>query len=385
MSSQSSLTPISEETIREILSETNLALRNLKITWCYHLLSQDTRTVIGAKNNNWCTFAKWASKTAGYSIRNEIFGDRLSGLLSLSDEYSHAMDDLNSHLRGIGEDVHVESNELAHYLSETLISTSDQVSRGNFLVFEELAPLFVRFIADFRGLKRDDPARIQAFLARLTPGSVHQGGQDMLRQAFEAYYYSIFVKGKEKAELIFLANLMIGVHEQPRLQSPIEEALKAPLSHGLRSHLEGAWPKGASDMIREPVNEAIGRFHSLLLKPVTRVWHRFAVEVIMSMRLPRGELALGSDVPNPIGGPMFPREQETIDNAELGAVLQRWDRTLNTTRGSGACDWTDLDDRMNYVADLFRSRQQRRVLRRPPFAVTQAAEIEAGQVPAGQL
>ena len=56
------------------------ALRNLRITQCYHDLSQSIASLIGDVNVNWCTFATWASKTAGRFVRGElvaIFRDAL--------------------------------------------------------------------------------------------------------------------------------------------------------------------------------------------------------------------------------------------------------------------------------------------------------------------
>ena len=50
------------------------ALRNLRITQCYHDLSQSMASVIGDWNVNWCTFASWASKTAGRFVRGELVG-----------------------------------------------------------------------------------------------------------------------------------------------------------------------------------------------------------------------------------------------------------------------------------------------------------------------
>src|ERR1700734_1685240 len=47
------------------------AVRNLLITQRSHDLSQGLVETLGPGNVNWSTFATWASKTAGLSIRNE--------------------------------------------------------------------------------------------------------------------------------------------------------------------------------------------------------------------------------------------------------------------------------------------------------------------------
>ena len=46
-------------------------LRNLKITQGYRDLSVGMAHLLGNHNVNWATFATWASKTAGLSIRKE--------------------------------------------------------------------------------------------------------------------------------------------------------------------------------------------------------------------------------------------------------------------------------------------------------------------------
>ena len=58
------------EKIDAIASLTEPVLRNLQITQCYYELSKAfaSRMNLGA---NWCTFATWASKQAGQTIRRE--------------------------------------------------------------------------------------------------------------------------------------------------------------------------------------------------------------------------------------------------------------------------------------------------------------------------
>ena len=46
-------------------------LRNLLITQTYYELSHGLATVTGIGNANWSSFAAWASKTAGQTIRGE--------------------------------------------------------------------------------------------------------------------------------------------------------------------------------------------------------------------------------------------------------------------------------------------------------------------------
>ena len=51
----------------------------------------------------------------------------------------------------------------------------------------------------------------------------------------------------------------------------------------------------------------------------------------------------------------------------------------------GAINWADLGDRMRYILELFRSRQQDQRLFEPPFNAIQTASIAASVEPDGEL
>jgi hypothetical protein len=56
--------------IDRIAGLSNPILRNLRITQCYYEISQSVAGFTG-DSANWCTFATWASKQAGQTIRQE--------------------------------------------------------------------------------------------------------------------------------------------------------------------------------------------------------------------------------------------------------------------------------------------------------------------------
>ena len=112
-----------------------------------------------------------------------------------------------------------------------------------------------------------------------------------------------------------------------------------------------------------------------------QVAHEAVTELLMTLTLPGPEvLDLGRDVPG-----IFPAELRTITDPDLRALLGRVDPTPDTTRGSGAHDWANLDQRIHYIADLFRVHQQRDEMFSPPFTPEQVTVIEAGGRPAGRL
>jgi hypothetical protein len=213
------------------------------------------------------------------------------------------------------------------------------VAVGNRKVYAEIAPCYVDFITAFGGLEQPDPARLEEFRRTFRSGPVETGGQDLLREAFTNYYHAKFEKDPDrKAELMLLANAQIGVHEQTRLQPYIAAAIP-PLAEKL----------------------------------ITR--HVFTLPI------PSEELRLGKDVPR-IRGEMFPEPLRTIESPEAREILSRWDRTPDTTRGSAAEDWSRLSDRMSYILDLFRSRQQDPLLWNRPLtlSVTERLGGSVGQI-----
>src|SRR4051794_24826110 len=56
--------------VREICRIENAIIRNLRITECYHRISVSFANRFGP-GANWCTFATWASRQAGCTIRGE--------------------------------------------------------------------------------------------------------------------------------------------------------------------------------------------------------------------------------------------------------------------------------------------------------------------------
>ena len=79
--------PPSVADVERIIALADPVVRNLQITQCYHELSRALarRTVSHA---NWCTFAVWASKQAGQTIRKEDLARALEQLWDTFSEVS---------------------------------------------------------------------------------------------------------------------------------------------------------------------------------------------------------------------------------------------------------------------------------------------------------
>src|SRR3954465_13718197 len=65
-----------EAEIMRVCTIANPVIRNLEITHCYARLSEAVVQRTGPRAN-WCTFATWASRQAGRTIRSEDLGDTL--------------------------------------------------------------------------------------------------------------------------------------------------------------------------------------------------------------------------------------------------------------------------------------------------------------------
>ena len=90
--------------VERIAAVSDPVIRNLQITQCYHELAValTTRTGICA---NWCTFATWASKQAGQTIRQEdlvrVFDERFCA----SAEVAAVLDSIAQNLKRAGAEL----------------------------------------------------------------------------------------------------------------------------------------------------------------------------------------------------------------------------------------------------------------------------------------
>jgi len=354
-------TPVPTD-LAKIADMTDAAVRNLLITQRYHDLSRGLVETIGEGNVNWSTFATWASKTAGLSIRDQEVPSFVASL---------SQDDL----------------PLIEPLRDTLGRVSQRIAEGNKKVYAELAPLFAQFITMFRDGRGAGRNEIDAFVAKLDPNPSSQpNGQAPLIPAFRAYYAA---RGTDdavgRARLMLYGNCLIGLHEQTRLQPQIKDAMDAPVDE-------------IDQLVDRHVNPGphsgfLARIFGAVERPIeelaTKLWERVATRFLMSLSLPGGQtLPLGRDIPRAHAAPTFlPAPLEDIpDPAELRELLAQYDRAHgDTDERTASVDWCQLEDRMNFIVNLFRSRQQDPALLEPPFTDEQRAVLEAGKMPPGKL
>jgi len=369
-------------------------IRNLQITQCYHelALTMAARTGVCA---NWCTFATWASKQAGQTIRREDLARALQDAFGSAPAPVQAMRDLISFAQAFGSK---RSRSQVQALVTGLLSpraaierASEAVARGNKKVYEEIGREFARFYATCLHDAAFDAEKIARFCEDLRPGEPPDG-QQALRQAFTYYYRAFFESDpKTRAELTLLANIEIGFHEQTRLQPEIAEAIDAALidrQQFRQQVIKALFPwSGWFARGRLLVGRLLDRPSPLdalidvLLAEARRRAHFVVTEYLMTIGLPHGvRLRLGDDLPGP-----FPASLRQIALPDLRALLERLDPTPDSTRDTGAADWASLPDRLHFIIDMFRCYHEAPDLFEAPFSAQQVALLKAGRLPPGRL
>lgn len=380
----------SQEEIRAIIHMKDPVLRNLHITQTYHVLNVALTDLFGAENVSWCAYANWASKTAGFFIRKEVVPSLIHDFLERADALTRSITELQDRLLGpYSASVGVQL-VLTRALSEVTDEVARHTARGNHIVFTELAPLYAAMLEEFSNLEGDGQGVLDGFLERLTPGPVEKGGQGLLIRAFTHYYEALFEEdAKARAELIFLANALVGFHEQVRLQGPVNDAMNAPLrevfldclvDYVRLSSTERPLERGFGFMER-----SVRTVFSPLASRFERLWRELSTRALMRMELPDAALRLGEDIPALNAEHDFPPDLVRLEHPALVELMEELDRTPNDTAGSAARDWGRLSDRMNLIVDLFRSRQQDRLLYDQPFTFMQVEAFRQGRVPHGRL
>jgi hypothetical protein len=367
--------------VRRICAISSQVIRNLEITNCYSRLAAAFSARSGGPGANWCTYATWASRQAGETIRGEDLLADVQRLLPEGGWVLHPLQTLWRRLlrRGLlqpGTRIG-RLTAVLHTPLDAIGRASESVALGNLEVFSEIGLEFAR------RLEHDEP--LERFLDGLAEGDP-PNGQRLLRQAFAHYEQQrAATEQKARAELGVLASLEIGLHEQTRLQGRIAEALNAALvtqeELGLRT-LVAVSPSAAGwwRIARRPASAAFGAFANALQRASTRVAREAITASFMVLSLPDRVLALGTNLGDP-----FPDVLREPANEELAALVARFEPVPPATDDCGARDWSELDQRMHYISHLFRAFHLDEALAVPPFTPEQVRGFERGVVPDGRL
>ena len=319
--------PPDVDEVRRVVAIANPVVRNLEITYCYSRLAEAIAARTGA-GANWCTYATWASRQAGGTIRGEDLVEGLGPRLGKGRELLHPVRSLwrwllrrglldpDSRLGRLTAELHTpfDAFELA----------SDAAARGNRKVFEEIGFEFARYLQDVPADAPPDSPQIRRFIDGLRPGEPPEG-QHFLRRAFARYEQQRFETApKERVELVVLANLEVGLHEQTRLQPEIREAVDAAYATkqdlGARL-LEALVPRAARRrLVRRPAAAVLGFLAAGVQRTASELAREVVTESLLVLSLPGRVLTLGTHLDDP-----FPDSLREIGNADFAALLARYE------------------------------------------------------------
>jgi hypothetical protein len=179
---------------------------------------------------------------------------------------------------------------------------------------------------------------------------------------------------KERAELILLGNLRLVAYEQRRLQKLLEKNLWY-VPQALRVKLAMRW-LGRPTLISSTLTRAYP-YVERHLGVLDEAFQIAATRYVYSLTLGNEELLFGVDLPPPppahpllrdeqpaadqqryAKGDFFPYDLQVIESDELWAEWHRHDRSSGEGRRTAVDNWLRYPERLNFIANVFRSRQQ---------------------------
>ena len=200
---------------------------------------------------------------------------------------------------------------------------------------------------------------------------------------------------KDRAELILLGNLRLVAYEQRRLQPLLERNLEH-LPQAVRFRLATRW-------LARPtlVSQVLTRAYLQVAPHVEVLDEAFqiaATRYVYSMTLGAEELPFGADLPLPppahpllrdrqpdedreryADGEFFPYDLQVISMPELWAEFDKHDRSAGRGLRTAVDNWLRYPERLSFIANVFRSRQQMTTLYGRP------SSAPVPQVPPPQL
>jgi hypothetical protein len=362
--------------VTQIAGTTDPVLRNLLITQRYHEFAVALRDGGAGADATWCAFAVWASKTAGATIRGEVLPQRARELFEQCDESSGGILDRFNHTAQNFVRKRLSHDHLTQVADEVNTDVSKSIADGNLLVFAELAPLFTTLLDARQASAKPDRGTL---IAALDPGLStlnDTAGYRGIIDAFHGYADALSAAG-DRSCTVLRANVLAVAHEQQRLQPKIDAALGAAVSDTIKKVVE-------DDVVHHVPTQRARRVLDGLTNEVCgvmeRAWDTALTETIMQLVTKSETFDLRADVP-PLPTGMFPAELMDLSGTDAALAFAVWDRTGGTGAPSGAEDWADLHQRMNFIVNLFRSRQRQDALFEPPFNDAQVTALHRGERP----
>ena len=360
-------TPVGPDEVREIVALRDDVYRNHWITYAYFDISRRLHEHIG-DNASWCTFSTWSSRLIGQYLRVDEPNPTIEQWLR---EHPVPVPPLQWLLRRFGFWIRTREHGAMPRV----------LALGNRLVFEEIGLAVARLIAEFDGNRGYDADALRQFEFTIEPTAdgplFPPGDVEQLREALRCYYRARWANQQnEKAELVLLANALLGAYEQTRLQ-PIAEAALSPFARRLPEleretlHALTKVLPAQRSALRPYARPWALQEESPVLRQVADGYARLLTRFIMMLQLPREgpgmeALHIGVGLPQPEPGqPLYPPPLDCLRDKRVESAIAEYDRSGGTARGCRAANWAALDDRMNYIVNVFRARQTTKALYEP--------------------
>lgn len=365
---------ITARDIRAIAQLDDPVLRNLWITMAYHDIAVRLDAVL-APDSTWPAFGVWASKTAGQSIRGDELPGVVAELLENDPHYATALRKARRRsgwMQRLGLVRSVEHSHALDCVGDASVRVAEAIARGNLLVFEELAPVFVAFCDAIDDVGPSDAgalmAAVDAALATTEPGGDPAAIAEV-RLAFACYADAITsTDPARRAHLVFAANLIAVAHEQTRLQPLIVDAVDGAFDVSVEV--------AATQLTPRPLRWLGNRlgFHPLIAlgKMMHGPWEHTVTHFMMRFDLPGERMRLDREITVVI-------ESSVPDPLDDPRALEQWGRWGGAH--AAADDWKVLRTRMRYIAHLFRQRQRDRALVASPYTSDQLVVMARGEIP----
>jgi hypothetical protein len=367
--------------VQAVLAIDDRVLRNYWVTQTYSDLAAALSQLLGPETANWCTFGTWASDTVGRNIRGEDLPQWLHDRVVLHDGMMGAIRSVNEGPQGklLSECLHlVTPDHVIAVVRELLGACAMNLSNGNTEVFAEIAPVAATFIACYKARARND-ASARARVLEVCVGAPPFEGVNRLSAGFSLWCDAMKETDPDaKSQLILAGSLQLGAHEQHHLQGAIAGSMDMGINQGAALYRERlVSDSGTFARLAPSISSALDP----LADATGDLWGDLMTKLLGTIVTPDGTLLLDHDVPAIAGQPFTPPDVAPVVVTDLATLLDRFDKSGGNGAGSAAADWVKLDDRMNFIANLFISRHHRRQLFQPPFDGAVIADIEAGRIP----
>jgi hypothetical protein len=349
--------------IEEICNLDDDVYRNKWITYAYAKISERLRKRTGENNATWFTFARWSSYTVGENLRldkpSAAFDEFLSrnpplGIWPLRSSLTRLQLDLRK-------------------LSDAAMPRT--LAIGNRLVFHEIAWATSCFLDwyDALGVPTIDQWKQyrETMYVEAESDLFQPCDPNMFRNGLEAYFLaSLESDEQEKARLVLRGNVQLAAYEQWRLEPIVEIALD-PLARNLVEFRDANphTPEEPKAILRHRGTPWAFRQRNPLLEWVSERYGDFITQRVMAWEGQYGgkmqNLFLGAGVPAvPEGLPSSTASDGARSANDL--VMATFDRSHGNPRDTRAKNWSRYSERMNFIVNLFASRQHDPSLFTPP-------------------